>query len=85
MNLPNILKSVRLSLLFFFLFGFSAWGQNLSGFQTPESEHTGKNTIVLVGGNAINSKAGTWEWFGADGYAPDARVAIDLAKKLITD
>jgi hypothetical protein len=45
MNLPNILKSVRLSLLFFFLFGFSAWGQNLSGFQTPESEHTGKNTI----------------------------------------
>ena len=52
--------------------------------QEIKSSDTGKNTIVLVGGNAINSKAGTWEWFGADGYAPNARIAVETAKKLIS-
>jgi len=49
-----------------------------------KSSDTGKNTIVLVGGNAINGKATTWEWFGADGYAPNARIAVETAKKLIS-
>jgi methanogenic corrinoid protein MtbC1 len=49
-----------------------------------KSSDTGKNTIVLVGGHAINTKANTWEWFGADGYAPNARIAVETAKKLIS-
>ena len=49
-----------------------------------KNSDTGKNTIILVGGNAINGKASTWEWFGADGYAPNARIAVETAKKLIS-
>jgi methanogenic corrinoid protein MtbC1 len=49
-----------------------------------KSSASGKNTIVLIGGNAINGKTTSWEWFGADGYAPNARIAVDLAKQLIS-
>ena len=49
-----------------------------------KSSDTGKNVIILVGGNAINGKKTSWEWFGADGYAPSARSAVETAKQLIS-
>jgi methanogenic corrinoid protein MtbC1 len=49
-----------------------------------KNSDSGKNTIVLVGGNAVNSKYSSWEWFGADGYAPDAISAVRMANSLIS-
>jgi methanogenic corrinoid protein MtbC1 len=49
-----------------------------------KSSDTGKNTKILIGGNAINGKSSSWEWFGADGYAPNARTAVQTAKQLIS-
>ena len=49
-----------------------------------KSSDSGKNTIVLIGGNAINGKGTSWEWFGADGYAPNAKTAVETANKLIS-
>ncbi len=45
---------------------------------------TGINTKILIGGNAINGKSTSWEWFGADGYAPNARLAVETAKQMIS-
>ncbi len=45
---------------------------------------TGRNTKILIGGNAINGKTTSWEWFGADGYAPNARLAVEKAKQMIS-
>lgn len=45
----------------------------------------GKNTVILIGGNAINTKNNSWEWFGADAYAADAQIAIEVANKLINN
>jgi methanogenic corrinoid protein MtbC1 len=49
-----------------------------------KTSDTGKNAKILIGGNAINGKATSWEWFGADGYAPNARTAVQMAKQLIS-
>jgi methanogenic corrinoid protein MtbC1 len=49
-----------------------------------KNSDTGKNAKILIGGNAINAKATSWEWFGADGYAPNARTAVQMAKQLIS-
>jgi methanogenic corrinoid protein MtbC1 len=47
-------------------------------------DETGKNVKILVGGNGINHKKYLWKTIGADGYAPDARKAIELAGQLIS-
>ncbi len=49
-----------------------------------KSSNVGKNTVILIGGNAVNSRSHNWEWFGADAYAPDALTAVEKAKKLIS-
>lgn len=49
-----------------------------------KNSDAGKNTRIIIGGNAVNGKTTNWEWFGADGYAPNARLAVETAKKLIS-
>ena len=48
-----------------------------------KSDETGKNLIILIGGNGLKGKGHLWKSIGADGYAPDAREAIKLANQLI--
>ncbi|MFO8235572.1 MAG: cobalamin-dependent protein [Bacteroidales bacterium] len=42
-----------------------------------------QQTKILVGGNGINNKQHIWEKIGADGYAPDAKQALELANRII--
>jgi methanogenic corrinoid protein MtbC1 len=44
-----------------------------------------KSQIILVGGNGIKNKREIWKQLEADGYAPDAEKAVDLANQLIQD
>ncbi len=44
----------------------------------------GKNVKILVGGNGINHKNYLWKTIGADGFAPDAQKAIEMAGKLVS-
>lgn len=48
-----------------------------------KSSPSGNKIKVIVGGNAINGKKVSWEWFGADGYAADAPEAVRVAKNLV--
>ena len=43
----------------------------------------GKDVRIIIGGNAVNKVKDRWQWFNADGYAPDAQQAIRLAEQLI--
>ena len=43
----------------------------------------GKDVKILIGGAALNSKADNYK-FGADGFAPNAYKAIELANQLIS-
>jgi methanogenic corrinoid protein MtbC1 len=42
-----------------------------------------RKTKILIGGNGLNQKPDIWRSLGADGYAPDAEKAVELANKLI--
>ena len=46
-------------------------------------EATQGRVKVLIGGVATNSSPKTLYEFQADGYAPDAQGAVDMAKKLM--
>lgn len=48
-------------------------------------EITEHQTKILVGGNGISNKKNIWKVFGADGYASDAKGAIELANKIIKE
>ncbi|MNY51424.1 B12 binding domain protein [compost metagenome] len=47
--------------------------------------HAGLNHIkILVGGMPFNIDRTLWEKVGADGYAPDAKGALEVASQLIS-
>ena len=43
----------------------------------------GRGVRILVGGRPFNVAANLWRRVGADGYAPDAQAAINVAEKLL--
>jgi len=43
-----------------------------------------KEALILVGGYPFNTVPDLWERIGADGTAPDAEAAVDLAEHLVT-
>lgn len=51
--------------------------------QKIKSSSTGRNIKILIGGNALNFDKDKWEDFGADGYAPNAEQAVNVATQLV--
>jgi MerR family transcriptional regulator, light-induced transcriptional regulator len=51
--------------------------------QQIRNSSTGKNVKILIGGNALNHDKDKWGDFGADGYAPNAEKAVEVASQLI--
>lgn len=51
--------------------------------QTIRSSSVAKDVLIMVGGNALNRHQEALTDYNADGYAPDAVKAIELARKLI--
>lgn len=43
-----------------------------------------RNTKILVGGYPFNTAPELWKRIGADGYAPNAKHAIDIAEKMVS-
>jgi methanogenic corrinoid protein MtbC1 len=50
-----------------------------------KKEHGNNYPKILVGGNGIKHKKEIWRFLGADGYAPDAQKAVELANNLIKE
>lgn len=48
-----------------------------------ETRKSGLNVRIMVGGYPFNVAPRLWESVGADGYAPDARLAVSLAERLV--
>jgi methanogenic corrinoid protein MtbC1 len=48
-----------------------------------ETRKSGLKVRIMVGGYPFNIAPRLWESIGADGYAPDARLAVSLAEKLV--
>jgi MerR family transcriptional regulator, light-induced transcriptional regulator len=51
--------------------------------QGIRSSSTGKDIKILIGGNALNFDNDNWSDFGADGYAPNAEMAVKVATQLV--
>jgi len=49
------------------------------------SEKLDDRVKILIGGYPFNLSAGLWERLGADGYAPDASQAVDVANELVEE
>lgn len=45
----------------------------------------GRKVPILVGGYTFNVVPDSWRKIGADGYSPDARAAVDLARQLLAN
>lgn len=43
-----------------------------------------KNVKIIIGGLALQKVGKKWKDFNADGYAPDAQEAVDLANRLVS-
>ncbi|MCF7792615.1 MAG: hypothetical protein K9N09_02105 [Candidatus Cloacimonetes bacterium] len=43
-----------------------------------------RNTKIMVGGYPFNTSPDLWKKIGADGYAPNAKQAINIADKLVS-
>jgi methanogenic corrinoid protein MtbC1 len=51
--------------------------------RTIRKAGAGKDVKILIGGNAFNSIDAGTGFFDADGFAPDAKSAVELAQKLV--
>ncbi|NHB69582.1 cobalamin-dependent protein [Perlabentimonas gracilis] len=47
-----------------------------------QQSNAGSNVKIMIGGHAVNTTRDDWRSFNADGYAPNAQEAIEVANKL---